>query len=226
MRHDPHGVMLFAAGFGTRMGRLTARRPKPLIEVAGKALLDHALALAREVPCDPIVVNTHYLSDQIDAHLEGSEVQTSHEWPDILDTGGGLKFAAPKFSSGTVMTLNTDAVWRGSNPLERLLASWDPEKMDALLLVQKAEDALGHSQGDFSLDGGLLKRQGPWIYLGAQIIKLAPVTAMTDAAFSLNKVWDSLIAAGTLFGTDYDGTWCDVGRPENIPLAESMLHDL
>ncbi len=119
-------VMLFAAGFGTRMGDLTKSRPKPLVEVAGRALLDHALSLVSGAGGARTVVNTHYLGDQIADHLAGKDIALSHEAPDILDTGGGLRNALPLLGQDTVMTLNTDAVWAGPNPLSLLNAAWDP----------------------------------------------------------------------------------------------------
>lgn len=216
--------MLFAAGLGTRMGALTADRPKPLVEVAGRPLIDHALALADAAGVTRIVANTHYLPGQIAAHLAPRGIPLSHE-PERLETGGGLKAALPLLGPGPVFTLNTDAVWTGANPLLELAAAWDPARMDALTLVVPQENALGHpGLGDFLLDteGRITRGRGP-IYAGVQIIKPEFVAAVPDAVFSMNRVWDSLIATGRCFGAVHDGLWCDVGRPEGIALAEAML---
>ncbi|WP_372921728.1 NTP transferase domain-containing protein, partial [Roseovarius sp.] len=134
MPDSPRSVMLFAAGFGTRMGALTAERPKPMIEVAGRPLIDHALSLVRAHRPDRIVANVHYRPDPLIRHLEGSEVIISHETPDILETGGGLRAALPHLGEGPVFTMNTDAVWSGPNPLDLLFDLWQPARMDALLL--------------------------------------------------------------------------------------------
>jgi N-acetyl-alpha-D-muramate 1-phosphate uridylyltransferase len=227
MRQLP--LMLFAAGFGTRMGALTAHQPKPMIKVAGKPLIDHAFAVIDAAGIEVVVVNLHYLGDQIEAHLRGRPVEFSREVPQILETGGGLKAAAKLLGKGPVITLNTDAVWTGQNPITQLLAAWDPVRMDALLLLLAADQALGHSgTGDFLLEkGGRLRRAkgatAP-VYLGAQILKTDRIYAMSETVFGLNTVWDVMIAEGRAFGILHQGGWCDVGRPEGIPLAERLLN--
>lgn len=224
----PYPLMIFAAGFGTRMGALTANRPKPLIEVAGKPLLDHALDLGVAAGSAPVVVNTHYLSDQIARHLTGREVQISNEPEQILETGGGLRQALPLLGPGPVMTLNSDAVWTGQNPLAELAARWDSARMDALLLLLPAEQALGHSgRGDFVLagDGRIARAAGRpgLVYLGAQIIRPDGLAKIDKALFSLNLLWDEMIAQGRAYGLVHQGGWCDVGKPEGIPQAEALL---
>lgn len=227
MRHDTPPLMLFAAGFGTRMGTLTATRPKPLIPVAGRALIDHALAQADGAGITRRVANAHYLPEQIAAHLQGRDVTLSFE-AEILETGGGLKAALPLLAADTVLTLNTDAVWTGRNPLQQLIEAWDGARMDALLLLLPADRALGHGgAGDFLMDpeGRLTRargRAGP-VYLGAQMICTRGLGQITDRVFSLNRLWDKMIAEGRLFGLIHDGLWCDVGRPEGIAEAEALL---
>ena len=224
----PEAAMLFAAGFGTRMGALTRNRPKPLIEVAGRPLLDHALAIAQEAGAAPIVVNAHYLADQVAAHLRGRDVALSRETPDILDTGGGLRAARPLLGAGPVFTMNTDAVWHGPNPLSLLARHWRPAHMDALLLLLPPAQALGHAgAGDFVADGaGRLTRGPGMVYSGAQIIRTELLEDMPDGAFSLNLLWDRMMAAGRMHGLAYPGRWCDVGHPGGIALAEGMLRDV
>lgn len=221
--------MLFAAGLGTRMGALTATLPKPLIPVAGKPLLDHALALADQAGISTRVANLHYRGDQIAAHLAGRDVALSWEREQVLETGGGLRAALPLLGGGPVMTLNTDAVWTGANPLQELAAEWDDARMDALLLLLPAAKATGHSgTGDFLLDSEnrLARAKGAAgeVYLGAQIIRHDLLAEIPEKVFSLNLLWDKMIARGRAFGLIHQGGWCDVGRPEGIATAEALLH--
>lgn len=217
--------MLFAAGFGTRMGALTKDRPKPLVPVGGKPLLDHTLELVHEISPTRIVANTHYFSDQIAEHLKSTSVLVSNESPKILETGGGLRNALPLLGHEPVLTSNTDAIWKGSNPFKLLIEAWRPDEMDALLLCVQPENALGHKgDGDFTLaPDGRISRGPGLIYGGVQIIKTDTLGEIDQDAFSLNLVWDRMHARGRLFGLSYPGQWCDVGSPEGITLAEKML---
>ncbi len=218
----PRGLLVFAAGFGTRMGDLTRDRPKPLVEVAGKPLIDHALSLTEGMDLT-IVANVHYRAGMVTRHLAGRNVAFSHE-EDLLETGGGLRQALPLLPPGPVFTLNSDAVWSGGNPLRQLTAAWD-DRMEALLLLVPRERAVGHAgAGDFVMDAsGALSRGRGLVYTGAQILNTACLEGIEEGVFSLNRVWDDMLGRGTLFGTVHDGGWCDVGRPESIPLAEAML---
>lgn len=219
--------MLFAAGFGTRMGALTADRPKPMIEVLGKPLIDHALAHVRAYNPDRIVANTHYLSDQVETHLSGKGICFSREEPEILETGGGLRAALPLLGAGPVFTMNTDAIWLGSNPLAFLAEQWDEEYMDALLLCVPKTRALGHSgEGDFKVDEKGHTIRGPGlVYSGLQIIKTNHLSDIHQHKFSLNLLWDRMLSEQRLKIASYTGKWCDVGRPESISLAEGLLKE-
>lgn len=221
---QPDALMLFAAGLGTRMGALTADRPKPLIPVAGRALIDYALDLARAAQIARIVANVHYLPEQIEAHLRGRDVVLSDEREALLETGGGLRQALPLLGPGPVMTMNTDAVWTGPNPLAALRAGWRAD-MGALLMLVPHEAATGHKgSGDFSLDDqGRITRGGPYVYTGAQVIDPAGLASIPESRFSLNVLWDRMIAEGRVFGLIHPGGWCDVGQPESIALAEDLL---
>ena len=218
-------LMIFAAGLGTRMRPLTDTRPKPLIPVAGRTLLDRAIDLGQDAGAAPIVVNTHYLGGQIAAHLAGQDVAISDEPGEILDTGGGLRQALPLLGNGPVMTLNPDVVWTGPNPLAALNAAWR-EDMDALLmLVPLARATARQGAGDFAWDpAGRISRRGDYVYGGAQIIRPDRLADIPDRVFSLNRLWDLLIADGRAHGIVHPGGWCDVGHPGAIPLAERMLH--
>ncbi|KPA19858.1 Bifunctional protein GlmU [Shimia sp. SK013] len=217
--------MLFAAGFGTRMGALTQSTPKPLIPVEGRALIDRTLDHVYAISPDRIVANTHYHHDQMAAHFDGSDVCLSHESPDILETGGGLRAALPLLGRGPVFTSNTDAIWRGPNPFKIALSAWRPAEMDALLVCVPQKSALGHKgQGDFTLapDGRITRGPGV-IYGGVQILKTDGLQNIQEDAFSLNLLWNQMLAKGRLFGVPYPGQWCDVGSPDGITSAEQML---
>lgn len=229
MRDDvttaPEALMLFAAGRGTRMAPLTDRLPKPLIAVGGQTLLDRALTLAHEGGARRIVVNTHHLGDLIAAHLAGRDIVISDEADLLRETGGGLRHALPLLGEGPVLTLNPDAVWTGENPVAALRRAWDGTRMDALLMLVPAGRATAHTgNGDFGLDAaGRISRGGSLVYGGAQIIRPDRLAEIEDEVFSLNRLWDLLIAGGRAFGLLHPGGWCDVGRPDCIPLAEAML---
>lgn len=223
---QPDAALFFAAGLGTRMRPLTIDRPKPLVSVAGRALIDHALDFMGAPGPIRAVVNVHFHAGMVEDHLKDRPgIEFSDERDQLLETGGGLRKALPTLGAGPVYTMNTDAVWSGPNPFSILADAWDPDRMDGLLLVVPTENALGHNgNGDFDVDpNGLLSRGKDVIYTGAQIIEPAGLSEIEDEVFSLNLLWDRMLAGGRLFGVRYPGKWCDVGRPETIALAENML---
>lgn len=228
MTAPPGAALLFAAGFGTRMGELTRDRPKPLIRVAGKALIDHSIGLVEQAGIGTVVANTHYMADMLADHLRPRGIAISCETPEILETGGGLRAALPLLGTSPVYTLNTDAIWAGPNPLDLLAAAWDPARMDALLMCVARRSALGHTgDGDFNMDEqGRLRRGADFVYGGAQIICTDGLEQIADPVFSLNRLWTMMHERARLFGLVYPGRWCDVGRPEGIALAEGMLQDV
>lgn len=222
----PDALMLFAAGLGTRMAPLTDHLPKPLIRVGGKPLIDHALAEADAAGVARIVVNLHYKAAMIRAHLHGrNDLLFSDETARLLETGGGLKAALPLLGADPVYTMNTDAVWSGANPLIQLSDRWQASRMDALLLLVHRDQAIGYrGSGDFDIaPDGRLRRGGAFVYTGAQILATGRVARVSEAAFSLNRVWDAMAADGRLFGRLHQGGFCDVGRPESIALAEAHM---
>jgi GTP:adenosylcobinamide-phosphate guanylyltransferase len=191
----PKTAMIFAAGFGTRMAPLTDRTPKPLIEVDGKPLIDHALSLLDGF--QNIVVNTHYLADQIETHLAGkTHVTCLQEVPEILETGGGLKNALPLLGPDPVVVTNSDAVFAGPNPVSELLARWKPDHMDALLSLVPIEQTIAHEgAGDFSCDGdGAFLLRIRWLCgiiirktcCGCQILKASGVS---DSLIIRTRFW-------------------------------------
>lgn len=216
---------MFAAGFGTRMKELTQHIPKPLIKVGGIPLIDHSLGLAEKAGCKPIAANLHYRAEMMVDHLHPRGVKTVIEQPDILETGGGLRNALPLLGDGPVVTLNSDAIWAGPNPIDLLQDAWKPEIMDALLVCVPPAHAIGHQgKGDFLLgeNGGLTRGPGA-VYGGVQLMKTDLLHGIIETAFSLNVVWNMMLEKGRLFGLLYPGQWCDVGHPKGITQAEQML---
>lgn len=243
LRPDPHAAqelpdtaMLLAAGLGKRMRPLTATRPKPLIEVGGRSLLDHALDRVRAAGVKRAVVNVHYLADALEAHVrrhaDGLDVTISDERAQLLETGGGVTHALPLLGDKPFFVLNTDNLWV-DGPIDtlRLLANrWDDTEMDALLLVVALARATAHGgQGDFHMDaaGRLTRRQprrvAPFVYTGVQLVSPRLFEGAPDGPFSTNILWDRAIAAGRAFGVVHQGLWCDVGTPAAIAVAESLL---
>ncbi|WP_112321131.1 nucleotidyltransferase family protein [Oceanibium sediminis] len=228
-------VMIFAAGRGTRMRHLTSDRPKPMVPVAGRPLVDHALDLLVGAGATHVVVNVHHKPAPLLAHLEAErrlDIAISHERGQLLDTGGGLRHALGLLGGSPAVTLNADAVWSGPNPLAFLRDVGAPAPVGARLLLVPSAQAVGHlGAGDFFLGGdGRLTRRGqaaraPYVYTGLQVIDTALLAEVADDAFSLNVVWDRMLSLGTLEGCVYPGRWCDVGQPESLPLAEAMLAD-
>ncbi|MEM9393831.1 MAG: nucleotidyltransferase family protein [Pseudomonadota bacterium] len=221
----PNAVMIFAAGFGTRMGALTQSCPKPLLQVGGQPLLHHALGIADSAGIDRKVVNIHYLPDQVRTALKDrADVAISDETSEILDTGGGLKAARPLLGEDAVFTLNSDAIWSDPQVLQPLAEAWDPDRMDALLLTVPLARAKGRpAPGDFALAAdGQLERGGAYVYTGAQILSLSTLETVTERAFSLNRIWDGAARENRLFGLEYSGHWVDVGHPEGLVLANKL----
>jgi N-acetyl-alpha-D-muramate 1-phosphate uridylyltransferase len=233
----PEVAMVMAAGLGKRMRPLTATRPKPLIEVAGKPLLDHAIDRLRSAGVRKAVVNVHYLADAVEAHLKnrvkGIEIALSDERKRLLETGGGLIKALPLIDSDPFLVVNSDNYWvDGPVDALRLLASgWDGTRMDALLLLVPLARAHCHvGRGDFHMSStGQLRRRrprgvAPFVYTGVQMVSKRLFDGeLPDGAFSTNIVWDQAIARGRCYGAVHQGLWFDIGRPENIRKAEEML---
>jgi MurNAc alpha-1-phosphate uridylyltransferase len=232
----PHTAMIMAAGLGKRMRPLTATRPKPLIEVGGKALLDHVLERLRAAGVQRIVVNVHYLADALEAHLatraHGMEVAISDERGLLMETGGGLVKAEPLIDCDPFLALNSDNLWIDgpADTLKLLASQWDGEKMDALLLVVPLANALNHKgMGDFRLDrSGRLRRRershvAPFVFTGIQMVAKRLLREAPDGPFSTNLLWDRAIEEGRCYGAVHQGLWFDVGTPQSIRLTETAL---
>ena len=236
MKPVPDTAMVMAAGMGTRMMPLTADRPKPLVQVAGMTLLDHVLDQLRSAGIGRIVVNVHYLPDQIEAHLAAHAadfaVTISDERQLLLDTGGGLIKALPQIGADPFYCVNADNWWvdEGSNALADMAQAWDADRMDVLMLVVPHAQA-GNTQGDgdFDMDTeGRLSRDGPkrhrpFVWTGIQLLAKAIVCDPPAEVFSTNVFWDRAIAQGRCFGLVHAGQWYDVGYPAAIGLTEAAL---
>lgn len=227
----PESAMIFAAGFGTRMAPLTDTRPKPMLALGGRPMIDYCIAMIRAAGDFGIVVNTHYLAEQIETHLAGvPKLQCTREEPEILETGGGLRNALPLLGQAPVITANSDVIWSGPNPVNQLLAAWQPDRMDGLMAMVPMAEARGYTgSGDFFLEpDGRLRRKGeattaPFIYGGVQIIKTDGLADFSEDSFSVSQLWDRMIAAGRLFGLVHQGGWTDIGHPAGLQLAEDAL---
>ena len=235
----PATAMIMAAGLGKRMRPLTATKPKPLIQVGGKALLDHVLEKLRVAGVKKVVVNVHYLADALEAHLatrpHGLEVVISDERKLLMETGGGLIKAAPLIDCDPFLALNSDNLWiDGPADTIKLLASqWDGEKMDALLLLVPQARALNHrGMGDFHMDrAGRIRRRershvAPFVFTGIQMVSKRLLRDAPDGPFSTNLLWDRAMEEGRAFGAVHQGLWFDVGTPQSIPFTEAALEDV
>lgn len=228
--------MVLAAGLGKRMRPLTDTRPKPLVEVAGATLLDHALARVRDAGVRRAVVNVHYMAERIETHLaaraHGLEIALSDERAALLETGGGVANALPLIVGEPFFVLNSDNLWvDGPRPaLAELARAWDADTMDALLLVVPYAGATGYEgQGDFRMDvDGCLTRRAegrlaPYVFTGVQLLSRRLFDGVTVEPFSLNRLYDRALADGRLFGLAYGGLWFHVGTPAAVAQAEAVL---
>jgi MurNAc alpha-1-phosphate uridylyltransferase len=232
----PKTAMVLAAGLGTRMRPLTNDRPKALVEVAGRALIDHVLDRLADAGVEQAVVNVHWFADRLESHLANRTrpaVVISDERAELLETGGGLKKAHPLLGDDPVFVANIDSVWidRG-NALSDLIRLWDPERMDAALLLARRESSIGfEGGGDFFLgDDGQLTFRGeaasaPYAYMGVHITRPGYADDGPDGPFSLSPLWRASAAEGRLYGCVLDGDWMHVGDPQARDEAEARLKE-
>jgi N-acetyl-alpha-D-muramate 1-phosphate uridylyltransferase len=230
-------AMIMGAGLGSRLRPLTDDRPKPLVTVGGKTLIDHSIDRLVAAGVTLAVVNVHYKADMLRSHLARRgdiEIVFSDETDKLLDTGGGVVKALPHFGGAPFFVLNSDSIWLedGAPVLPAMLAAWDENRMDGLLLLADMHTAMGYEgAGDFVLkpDGRLIRARDAkgegiaYAYPGVQIAHPRLFADAPAGAFSTNIMWDRAIAAGSLFGTVLDGTWIHVGTPEARDDAEATL---
>lgn len=229
-------AMVMAAGLGKRMRPLTATRPKPLVRVAGKALIDHSLDRIEAAGIGHVVVNVHYLADALEAHLAAQQrsftIGISDERDLLLETGGGMVKALAQLTGDPILIVNSDNIWTDGpeDSIRHLARHWEGDRMDALLLVIRQASATGHGgKGDFHMDpnGRLSRRKpgriAPFVYTGIQLISPRLLDGAPEGAFSTNILWDRAIAAGRLYGLSHMGQWFDVGTPARIAPTEAAL---
>lgn len=235
-------AMVLAAGEGRRMRPLTDRKPKPLVAVEGRSLLDRLLDRLAAAGIRRAVVNVHHLADQIEERLTarraegaGPETIVSDERGALLETGGGTARALPLLQRDVFMICNADTLWRQgmADPMREMIRAFDPARMDALLLLASTTSAIGfEGPGDFLMepDGRLTRRPeltvAPFVYAGCNIMTAAQFTDLPDGAFSLNLLWNRAIEAGRLYGLRLDGQFLHVGTVGAIAEAEAALADL
>ncbi|MDR3517165.1 MAG: nucleotidyltransferase family protein [Azospirillaceae bacterium] len=219
--------MVLAAGLGLRMRPRTLDRPKPLLTVSGRTLIDHVLDRFYEAGIETVVVNSHYKGDMIADHLAQRtqpRIQLSPE-ETLLDTGGGVRRALSLLGRNPFIVANADNIWlNGPVPaLERMMRRWDPDQMDALMLLAPTVATVGYSgKGDFLMapDGQLTRRAetdvAPFVYAGVQIMRPELFDDAPEGPFSANLLWDRALEAGRLFGVRHDGPWYHIGTPDAL----------
>ncbi len=228
-------AMVLAAGLGSRLRPLTDTVPKPLIKVAGRALIDYTFDLVRGAGIRNVVVNCHHLADQIENHVQqitDLKITLSDERGDLLETGGGVLKALSFFEGKPFAVLNSDVIVRDgfNRSLKMLTEYWNPECMDALLLMQPTRSATGYQgQGDYIMDrsGRLIRRQErtitPFLFAGVQILKPELFQGMGPGAFSLNRIYDRAEENARLYGMLHEGQWLHVGTEQALAEAEEKI---
>lgn len=227
-------AMVLAAGLGTRMRPLTDARPKALLAVAGRSLLDRAIDHALGWGATRVVVNIHHFPDQMRAALAARraadpdlDLIVSDETDALLETGGGVVRAAPLLGDAPFLTLNADAIWTGPSPAAALAAGLGPGEGARMLLVARSAAKAYARPGDFDLlDGRPARRAAAtadWVFTGAQVLDPAALAGAPAGAFSMNLIWDRLLAEGRLGAAIHSGGWVDVGTPAGLVAAEAAL---
>jgi MurNAc alpha-1-phosphate uridylyltransferase len=225
--------MVLAAGLGTRLRPITDTIPKPLVEINGRALIDHAIDRLALAGVERIVVNVHYKAGMIAKHLAGRDqpdIELSEE-DELLDTGGGVARALPLLGEA-FFVVNSDVLWLDNKPpaLLALAAAFDPATMDAVLLLQRTATAVGYEgTGDYFLDQSQSprrRRQGdtaPYLFAGIQLLHRRLFDATRDPVFSLVRLFDLAETTGRLAGIEHDGEWYHIGTPEGLALIRERL---
>jgi N-acetyl-alpha-D-muramate 1-phosphate uridylyltransferase len=233
----PRRAMVLAAGLGTRMRPLTDKMPKPLVKVAGRALIDHVMDRLAEVGVERAVVNVHHFAEQMQQHLAHRrypQVVISDERGLLLGTGGGVKKALPELGDAPFFHINSDTIWiEGARPnLVRLADTFNPAAMDALLLLAPTTGSLGYAgRGDFTMapDGRLRQRTeneiAPFVYAGVAILSPALFRNAPQGEFPLGALFGHAAQARRLYGLRLEGRWMHVGAPDAIPAAEAAIRN-
>jgi MurNAc alpha-1-phosphate uridylyltransferase len=227
--------MVLAAGLGLRLRPMTLDRPKALVRVGGKALIDHMLDRLAAAGVNRVVVNVHAFAEQMEAHLAGRadlEVVVSDERALLLETGGGMKAARPLLGDEPILVANIDSIWTepGEGVIDRLVGAWDPRRMDDLLMLVPLERSLGFDgAGDFfRADDGRLTHRGsaaaaPFAYIGLHMMNPAIIDAWPAGPHGVMRHWLGMAASGRLHGVVMDGRWMHVGDPAAWAAAEAEI---
>jgi len=225
--------MVLAAGLGTRLRPVTETIPKPLIEINGRALIDHAIDRLALAGVERVVVNTHYKAAMMAAHLarrDHPRIELSEE-AELLDTGGGVARALPLLGEA-FFVVNSDVFWLDGKEfaLLRLASAFDPASMDAVLLLQRRVTAIGYEgDGDFFLDpAGRPRRRrerevAPYLFAGIQLLHHRLFDEVPGPIFSLVRLFDRAEAAGRLGAIVHDGEWYHVGTPQGLAATRERL---
>ncbi len=231
----PNRAIVLAAGLGTRMRPYNGQIPKPLVEIGGKSLIDYALDRLADSGVERAVVNVHHLADAVERHLasrQRPQIVISDERAELLGTGGGVAKALPELGDAPFFLVNSDTVWLdGVKPnLARLAEAFDPDSMDALLLLAPTTDSIGYAgRGDYAMlpDGRLRRRAErevvPFVYAGAAILTPALFADAPAGAFPLTLLFERAGEKGRLFGLRLEGVWMHVGTPDAVTAAEAAL---
>lgn len=238
MKTGPKKAMFLGAGLGTRMRHLTEDRPKALVEVVGRPLIDYAIERLLSVGIETIVVNVHYMADKLEDYLanrKDAEFIISDERTLLMDTGGAIVKVLPLFGDEPFITHNSDSIWRenqGENAIKNLIETFDPEAMDGLMLLADRKTSIGFDgKGDFFLgaDHRISRRaqaaEAPFTWNGVQIIHPRMFEGAPEGPFSTNIVWDRSIAKDKLFGLELKARWMHVGSPDAVADTERYLNE-
>jgi MurNAc alpha-1-phosphate uridylyltransferase len=229
----PKSAMVLAAGLGTRLRPITDATPKPLVEIGGRTLLDHAIDRLALVGVERVIVNVHYKAEMVAAHLADRQrprIELSRE-TELLETGGGVTRALPRLGE-LFFVVNADVLWLDSKDyaLARLADVFDPKRMDAVLLLQRTVAAVGYEgSGDYFLDPeGTPRRRGerevaPFLFTGIQLLHRRLFDGIVEARFSLNRIYDRAEQAGRLRAIVHDGEWFHVGTPEGLAMTRARF---
>lgn len=229
----PRTAMVLAAGLGTRLRPVTETIPKPLIEINGRTLLDHAIDQLELVGVETAIVNVHYKAEMVVAQLarrDHPRIEISHE-PELLDTGGGVARALPLLDD-IFFVVNSDVFWLDGKEraLQRLATAFDPARMDAILLLQRTVTAVGYEgSGDYLIDASRCPhRRGeravaPFLFAGLQLLHRRAFAGISDRVFSLVRLFDRAEAAGRLHAIVHDGEWYHIGTPQGLAATRERL---
>ena len=206
-------AMILAAGFGKRLYPLTLNRPKPLLKIGNETLLSNTLKFLKKFGIKEVVINVHYLGGQIADYINKNNfdltINIVKEEDKILDTGGGVLNAIQHFSNEAFLIINPDTIWNSYYLEEAKLMQkvfFENKKKCLLLVVNKEKSFDRTFRGDFNLKDNLIDRKDKdnldYIYTGLQIIEPRVFSNINEKVFSINRIWDQLIASNKLYAIE------------------------